>query len=117
MLDAPPQYVFPSSTLGTARTTDGWPSRLTDRIAATQPFLSDYCYAGPNLQTNVSLAGAGHSAGNVLKSANLAFGDGHVEHWKWKAPKVFQGVFWPTESEEDLEDLQRLQQCTILGMD
>jgi prepilin-type N-terminal cleavage/methylation domain-containing protein/prepilin-type processing-associated H-X9-DG protein len=79
VLDAPPQYVFPSSTLGTSRTTDGWPSRLTDRIAATQPFLSDYCFAGPNLQTNVALAGAGHSAGNVLKSANLAFGDGHVE--------------------------------------
>ena len=50
------------------------------------------------------------------QGANLSFADGHVEHWKWKAPKIFQGVFWPTESEADLEDLQRLQQYCILGM-
>jgi prepilin-type processing-associated H-X9-DG protein len=51
------------------------------------------------------------------RGANLSFADGHVEHWKWKAPKVFEGVWWPTESSDDLADLQRLQQCTKLGLD
>lgn len=45
------------------------------------------------------------------QGANLSFADGHVEHWHWKAPKVFQGVFWPAYSADDLVDLQRLQQC------
>jgi len=80
VLDAPVQDVFPSPVLGTCHTTNGWPVRLSDRIINAQPFISDYCYAaGPTLQTNVALAGAGHSAGTVLKSVNLAFGDGHVE--------------------------------------
>jgi prepilin-type N-terminal cleavage/methylation domain-containing protein/prepilin-type processing-associated H-X9-DG protein len=52
-----------------------------------------------------------------MQGANLSFADGHVEHWKWNAPKIFQGVFWPTESQADLSDLQRLQACTILGME
>jgi len=52
-----------------------------------------------------------------MQGASVSFADGHVEHWKWKAPKIFQGVFWPTESPEDLSDLQRLQQCLPLGLD
>jgi prepilin-type N-terminal cleavage/methylation domain-containing protein/prepilin-type processing-associated H-X9-DG protein len=51
------------------------------------------------------------------QGANLTFADGHVEHWTWKAPKIFQGVFWPPYSDDDLADLQRLQQCAKLGMD
>jgi len=51
------------------------------------------------------------------QGANLSFADGHVEHWRWKAPKIFQGVFWPAYSDDDLADLQRLQQCAKLGMD
>ncbi|MGO8767070.1 MAG: prepilin-type N-terminal cleavage/methylation domain-containing protein [Limisphaerales bacterium] len=44
------------------------------------------------------------------QGANLSFADGHVEHWKWKAPKIFVGVWYPAYSEADLEDLHRLQQ-------
>jgi prepilin-type N-terminal cleavage/methylation domain-containing protein/prepilin-type processing-associated H-X9-DG protein len=74
------QDVFPSPTLGTCRATDGWPVKLADQMVATQPFISDYCFAaGPTLQTNVALAGGGHAMGNVVRSVNLAFGDGHVE--------------------------------------
>jgi prepilin-type processing-associated H-X9-DG protein/prepilin-type N-terminal cleavage/methylation domain-containing protein len=51
------------------------------------------------------------------RGANLSFADGHVEHWHWKAPKNFEGVWWPAYSSEDLEDLQRLQQCVKPDVD
>jgi prepilin-type N-terminal cleavage/methylation domain-containing protein/prepilin-type processing-associated H-X9-DG protein len=45
------------------------------------------------------------------QGANLSFADGHVEHWRWKAKKIYQGPWWPAYSAEDLADLQRLEQC------
>jgi len=51
------------------------------------------------------------------QGANLSFADGHVELWHWKSPKIFQGVFWPPYSADDLADLQRLQQCVKPGVD
>jgi prepilin-type N-terminal cleavage/methylation domain-containing protein/prepilin-type processing-associated H-X9-DG protein len=51
------------------------------------------------------------------QGANLTFADGHVEHWHWQAPKIFQGVFWPAYSDADLADLQRLQECVKPGVD
>jgi prepilin-type processing-associated H-X9-DG protein len=45
------------------------------------------------------------------QGANLSFADGHVEHWRWKAPKIYKGVWQPAASPGDLEDLHRLQQC------
>jgi prepilin-type N-terminal cleavage/methylation domain-containing protein/prepilin-type processing-associated H-X9-DG protein len=50
------------------------------------------------------------------QGANLSFADGHVEHWRWLAPKIFQGVFWPAYSDADLADLQRLQQRAKPGV-
>jgi len=48
------------------------------------------------------------------QGTNLSFADGHVEHWKWKAPKIYIGPYWPAYSEADLEDLHRLEQCVRL---
>jgi prepilin-type N-terminal cleavage/methylation domain-containing protein/prepilin-type processing-associated H-X9-DG protein len=45
------------------------------------------------------------------RGANLTFADGHVEHWKWQAPKSDLALGYPALSNEDLQDLQRLQQC------
>lgn len=45
------------------------------------------------------------------QGANLTFADGHVEHWKWKAPKIFYEDAENAYSPDDLADLQRLQQC------
>jgi len=45
------------------------------------------------------------------RGANLSFADGHAEHWRWKGNKVFYGVWWPATSNDDLDDLHRLQQC------
>lgn len=44
------------------------------------------------------------------QGANLSFADGHVEHWKWRAPKIFYDNAEPAYSQDDLLDLQRLQQ-------
>ena len=42
------------------------------------------------------------------QGANLSFADGHVERWKWKAPKVFLYLGqWP--GTEDLPDFQRVK--------
>ena len=51
------------------------------------------------------------------RGANLSFADGHVEYWHWKAPKIFDGVFWPPSSSGDLEDLHRLEQFVKPGVD
>jgi prepilin-type processing-associated H-X9-DG protein len=46
-----------------------------------------------------------------MQGANLTFADGHVEHWRWRCPKIFrQWVQFPVPDEEK-EDLRRLQSC------
>jgi len=40
--------------------------------------------------------------------ANLSFVDGHVEHWKWQAPKMFHDWVQPVPPEE-MPDYQRIQ--------
>jgi len=45
------------------------------------------------------------------QGANLSFADGHVEHWKWKAPKILFFFAEFAYSADDLADLQHLQQC------
>jgi prepilin-type N-terminal cleavage/methylation domain-containing protein/prepilin-type processing-associated H-X9-DG protein len=39
---------------------------------------------------------------------NLSFADGHVEHWKWQAPKIFYGWLQPIPPEE-MTDYKRIQ--------
>ena len=76
-----PPDVFPSSSsaLGLqAANPNGWPVHPGDKIAVTQPMISDYCSAAAN-QTNADMAVNGHSVGNKLRSVNLGFADGHVE--------------------------------------
>jgi|YelNatPaOPRAMG01_1025707.scaffolds.fasta_scaffold02612_6 prepilin-type N-terminal cleavage/methylation domain-containing protein/prepilin-type processing-associated H-X9-DG protein len=45
------------------------------------------------------------------KGANISFVDGHVEHWRWKAPKKFVSIGQPPYSADDKKDLRRLQNC------
>ena len=44
------------------------------------------------------------------QGANLSFGDGHVEHWKWSVPKIFMSWYQPVSLAEMPEWL-RLQAC------
>ena len=51
------------------------------------------------------------------QGANLAFADGHVEHWRWQAAKVFTSRWEAAYNSGDLADLQRLQAATKNGLD
>ena len=42
------------------------------------------------------------------RAANLSFVDGHVEHWKWRVPKIFYDWLQPISGDE-LSDLHRIQ--------
>jgi len=44
------------------------------------------------------------------QGANLAFVDGHVEHWRWRAVKICEGWGIDVRDELDKADLRRLQQ-------
>ncbi len=59
----------------------------------------------PSSDSWLSLAADRHSQG-----CNLSFLDGHVEHWRWKAPKVYRGYNVPASSLGDTNDLRRLQE-------
>ena len=55
-------------------------------------------------------------AGRHGQGANLAFADGHVEHWRWAAAKTFRDKddYWKScANEKDLADLRRLQAATL----
>ena len=75
------QFPSPANTYTQCRDTNGWPSRVTDRIAGRQPIISDYCNAPtpPVINTNTAAMLHGHSVGNKVANVNLGFADGRVE--------------------------------------
>jgi len=44
------------------------------------------------------------------RGANIAFADGHAEHWRWLANKFGSEFISQSYSDDDLTDLRRLQQ-------
>lgn len=97
LLNGDPRYPFPSPTMAgtSAHNTNGWPSRVTDRIAGKQPIISDYCY-GPGTNTTGMLAG--HSMGSQVANVNLGFADGRVEthqrsviQWQYQSLQTLNG--------------------------
>ena len=48
-------------------------------------------------------------SGRHDQAGNLSFADGHIERWRWQAPKAFTRWQQPASSMEDLNDLRRLQ--------
>jgi prepilin-type processing-associated H-X9-DG protein len=73
------------------RTSEGWPTRLDDRLASTQPFISDLLTtsgsdheptraSGGHPRSGGTLAlGAWKVFGRNSQSINRAYADGHVE--------------------------------------
>jgi prepilin-type N-terminal cleavage/methylation domain-containing protein/prepilin-type processing-associated H-X9-DG protein len=68
-----------------------WPSTTTDPNLGKVPIISDRI-VGPAKGTNIAAATGGHSQTAAVSSANLLFGDGHVEvrnsakmQWRWNA--------------------------------
>ena len=44
-----------------------------------------------------------------LQGGNLSFADGHVEHWRWKAPKIASGPGTPiNQNNGDAQDFSRI---------
>jgi prepilin-type N-terminal cleavage/methylation domain-containing protein len=74
----PSQFPSPNMAGTSCRDTNGWPSRVTDRIAGRQPIISDYCNAS-GTSTNTAAMLNGHSLGNTVANVNLGFADGRVE--------------------------------------
>ncbi len=62
--------------------------------------------AAPELKTWLEMPSDRHTLG-----CNLSFADGHVEHWRWKWPKIFEEDDQPPANDSDKSDLQRLQGC------
>ena len=71
-------------------------------------FSSDSVYSGYWLD----LPADRHQQG-----VNLTFADGHAEHWRWQAPKIFVTIWELPNGPADRADLQRLQQCAKTGLD
>jgi prepilin-type processing-associated H-X9-DG protein len=48
------------------------------------------------------------------QGGNLSFADGHVEHWKWVVPKVYEG--WMPQNIPPVEepDYQRVRSAMVL---
>ena len=62
----------------TTPNTNPWPSSLTDVNISERPILSDRLPSGGSPDPKL-LGAVGHPQNNKVKSANLLFGDGHVE--------------------------------------
>jgi len=83
-LNGNPNLLFPSPRLSSTvtRTTDGWPRRSDDSVAALQPIITDLIaarFSSYQAVTNVAEAVGGHRFGGSLRSVNHAYADGHVE--------------------------------------
>ncbi len=66
-----------------------WPSKSTDVTVSKAPVLTDQI-ASSGGSKDLNRAGAGHQLGGKVASANLLYGDGHVEpraaskiEWRW----------------------------------
>ena len=73
---------------------------MYDPIHWTQPD------AEPELKTWLEMPSDRHNRG-----CNFSFVDGHVEHWRWRWPKVFQQDSQRPANDLDKADLQQLQAC------
>jgi prepilin-type N-terminal cleavage/methylation domain-containing protein/prepilin-type processing-associated H-X9-DG protein len=50
-------------------------------------------------------------AGRHSQGGNFSFADGHVEHWRWAAPKVFTELGQLVRQDGELEDFLRVQRA------
>jgi prepilin-type processing-associated H-X9-DG protein len=42
------------------------------------------------------------------RGGDFAFADGHVEHWRWAAPKIFERIGQDIGGTGDLKDFRRV---------
>jgi prepilin-type processing-associated H-X9-DG protein len=80
------------------------PSRLFVFIDAHEDSIMDAHFAAPVEKSWIDMPSDRHD-----QAGNLSFVDGHIERWRWAAPKDFQQWQQPATTLEDLSDLRRLQ--------
>jgi prepilin-type N-terminal cleavage/methylation domain-containing protein/prepilin-type processing-associated H-X9-DG protein len=49
-------------------------------------------------------------AGRHSQGGNFSFADGHAEHWRWDAPKVFNELGQDVRQDGEIQDFLRVQQ-------
>jgi prepilin-type N-terminal cleavage/methylation domain-containing protein/prepilin-type processing-associated H-X9-DG protein len=110
-----PQYYLPNTFIRLNDVKDPGPSQCFVLIDTQEQDIWDCTFGITSLDSFWSDFWIDLPADRHSQGANLSFVDGHVEHWKWLAPKIFRGPF-PAYSAEDLADLHRLQSCVQLGL-
>ena len=43
------------------------------------------------------------------QGCNFSFADGHAEHWRWTAPKLFKEIGQEIAGDGDMKDFRRVQ--------
>ena len=51
------------------------------------------------------------------QGCSLSFADGHVEHWKWIVPKIFEELGQPVVSNGEMKDYNRVREHVRRGFD
>jgi prepilin-type N-terminal cleavage/methylation domain-containing protein len=72
---------FPTPTTPStqSRINDGWPVRASDRVAATQPIITDRCAATGFTVKISDITDGAHFLGRNLININCTYADGHVD--------------------------------------
>ncbi len=78
--------------------------------------LLDSQYGMPTDYYNGSRTWWDMPANRHNQGANLGFGDGHAEHWRWKVPKVYTS-WLQSVPDEEMPDWLRIKGCIKQTMD
>jgi prepilin-type processing-associated H-X9-DG protein len=112
---APARFIFPPDFQKESDINDPAPSRLFEFIDVHERAIHDSQFGIPPPgwarifgTTEVWWNGP---TGRHGQGGNLSFADGHVEHWRWAAPKLFTKLGQDIDGPEDLKDFRRLQAC------
>ena len=107
----PPSAQQQRTKLRTAHLVEPPPARVFSFLDVCERWIPDGCFV---------VLFPGHPEGERQwndipadrhgRGANVAFGDGHVEHHRWKWPKADKTMFTPSVNDQDLQDLRWLQE-------
>jgi prepilin-type N-terminal cleavage/methylation domain-containing protein/prepilin-type processing-associated H-X9-DG protein len=106
---APETYILQPSFQKESEINDPGPARLFTFLDVHEQGIIDSTFGIPprgwdNPPRWWDLPADRHNQG-----CDFAFADGHVEHWRWAAPKIFQRIGQEIGGPEDLKDFLRVQ--------
>jgi len=110
---APDRYILPPSFQKESDINNPAPSQLFVFIDVHEGGILDSLFGIPPpgwlqifgmAETWWDLPANRHSQGG-----NFSFADGHVEHWRWTAPKLFRQIGQDVAGDGDMKDFRRVQ--------